>query len=248
VKPLVSIITVCKNADSTIARTIRSVAGQSYDNIEYIIIDAVSTDNTLAVVDSFRPQFTDRMTVISEPDGGIYDAMNKGIQRSRGEIIGIINSDDWYEPDAVEQMVDRYRESPGGVYYGLLRCYSNGEEVMIKSVTPKFLHTDHVGHPAYFVSRSVYEQYGVFDMKYRFASDYELMLRFIRSGVTFRQCDRVVANYSYGGVSSKLEKYTYEEYYRIRYQYGYLSRTGLWLRIVRNRAYFFLRSLRSLGN
>ncbi|NUN71311.1 MAG: glycosyltransferase [Bacteroidetes bacterium] len=242
-KPLVSIITVCKNAASTIERTMRSVAGQSYDAIEYIIVDAVSTDGTVAVVKSLRPLFRDRLTVISEPDRGIYDAMNKGIGHARGEIIGIINSDDWYEPDAVALMVELYTKAPGGVYYGLLRCFSGNDEVMIKSVTAKFLHTDHVGHPAYFVSRSVYEQHGTFLMRYTFASDYELMLRFIHNGVPFHQCDRVIANYRFGGVSSRGEKITYEEYFHIRYTYGYLSRSGLLLRILRNRLYFFFRNI-----
>ncbi len=241
--PLVSIITVCKNSEATIKRTIDSVVAQEYPDIEYIFVDGVSTDRTLEIIESYRPVFRDRLIVISEPDAGIYDAMNKGIRRATGEVIGIINSDDWYEPSAIRNVVDRYRQNPGGVYYGLLRCYSGEEEVMIKSVRPKYLHTDHVGHPAYFVSRSVYEQHGTFRLEYRFAGDYELMLRFIQRGVPFVQIDSIVANYSFGGTSSRLEKYTYEEYFAIRHRYGYLSRKGLWLRILRNRLYFFFRDL-----
>ncbi|MCK9409647.1 MAG: glycosyltransferase family 2 protein [Bacteriovoracaceae bacterium] len=241
--PLVSLITICKNSQATIQRTIESVAAQSYENIQYIIIDAVSTDRTLEIIETFRPHFGARLIVISEPDEGVYDAMNKGIRNSSGEIIGIINSDDWYETNSLQLIVEAYRLNSGGVYYGFLRCYSGGDEVMVKSVSPKYLHTEHVGHPAYFVSRLLYERLGMFNVHYRFASDYELMLRFIKNEVPFYQINHIVANYSFGGLSSRQEKYTYEEYYKIRHAYGYLSKKGLWMRIIRNRLYFMLRDL-----
>ena len=108
---LVSIITVSFNGEDTIARTIESVLGQTYQNIEYILIDGASTDRTVEIAESFRPRFEEKnmpFTVISEPDKGMYDALNKGTRAAHGELVGQINSDDWYEPDAVETMVNLY--------------------------------------------------------------------------------------------------------------------------------------------
>ena len=106
--PLISIITVCFNSSKTIRQTIESVLNQTYTNIEYILVDGKSTDNTVAIIEEYAPQFTAKGIVyrwVSEPDAGIYDAMNKGIKLATGEWIGIINSDDWYELDACENML-----------------------------------------------------------------------------------------------------------------------------------------------
>ena len=99
---LISIITVCLNAVETIETTIRSVLQQTYKNVEYIVIDGGSTDGTLQIIEKYR---NDISILISEKDEGIYDAMNKGIELARGDYIGIINADDWYEKDAVEHVV-----------------------------------------------------------------------------------------------------------------------------------------------
>lgn len=101
----VSIITPCLNSEETIRDTIESVLGQSYQNIEYIIVDGRSTDRTIEIVKEYASGFEGRLRYISEKDSGIYDAMNKGILQASGSVIGIINSDDWYEPEAVEQAV-----------------------------------------------------------------------------------------------------------------------------------------------
>ncbi|HLI93939.1 MAG TPA: glycosyltransferase, partial [Puia sp.] len=102
--PMVTIITIVYNGEKHIAETMESVGGQTYPNIEYIIVDGGSTDNTLSIVDRFKDKVTH---VISERDRGISDAFNKGIRMAKGGIIGIINADDWYEKDAVEKIVGR---------------------------------------------------------------------------------------------------------------------------------------------
>ena len=101
----VSIITPCLNSETTIRDTIESVIRQSYQNMEYIIVDGGSTDRTVEIIEEYMDVFAGRLRYISEKDNGIYDAMNKGIQRASGSVIGIINSDDWYEPEAVERAV-----------------------------------------------------------------------------------------------------------------------------------------------
>ena len=101
----VSIITACFNSEKTIKTTIESVLHQTYSNIEYIIIDGKSSDSTIEIVKEYMPLFRGRLRYISEKDNGIYDAMNKGIRLSKGDVIGIINSDDFYELDAVENII-----------------------------------------------------------------------------------------------------------------------------------------------
>ena len=102
---LVSILTPCYNSAKTIEKTLECIEKQTYTNIEYIIIDGGSTDGTLEIIDRHRSRLPEKLTVISENDNGIYDAMNKGIRLAKGELIGIVNSDDWYEHDTVEQAV-----------------------------------------------------------------------------------------------------------------------------------------------
>ena len=119
---LVSIITPCYNSEKTIEKTIKSVLGQTYKNIEYIIVDGGSSDSTIDIVKKYEMLFEGRMKVISEKDDGIYDAMNKGILNATGKLIGIVNSDDYYEADAVETVVKNMEEDEYQVLYGLLRC------------------------------------------------------------------------------------------------------------------------------
>ena len=102
--PQFSIITICYNSGKTVERTLKSVLGQSFKNFEYIIVDGGSNDDTLDIVRKYEPLFQGRLKWKSEPDKGIYDAMNKGIVRVSGDIIGIVNSDDWLEPDALEKV------------------------------------------------------------------------------------------------------------------------------------------------
>ena len=119
----VSVITVCFNSEKTIERTIKSVIGQTYSNIEYIIVDGASTDSTVDIVNEYIEQGYS-IIFSSEKDNGIYDAMNKGILKSSGEIISIINSDDWLEEDAIEQVVNEYYrigKPKKAVIYGAIR-------------------------------------------------------------------------------------------------------------------------------
>ena len=122
-KTLVSIITVCWNSEKYIRDTIESVLNQTYKNIQYIIIDGKSTDKTLSIIDEYKERFGDRLTLVSEKDSGIYNAMNKGLALVKGELVGIINSDDYYELDAVEKMVEQYKLHGSGVYYGYCKVY-----------------------------------------------------------------------------------------------------------------------------
>lgn len=118
----VSVITPCFNSEKTIQKTLESVLNQTYNNYEYIIIDGKSTDKTLQIIEKYKPLFGEKIQVYSEPDKGIYDAMNKGIMKASGDIIGIVNSDDYYELDALENMVNEVPDDKYFILYGFQRC------------------------------------------------------------------------------------------------------------------------------
>lgn len=207
---LVSIITVSYNSEKTIARTITSVLQQSYKWVEYIIIDGSSTDNTINIVKEFEPCFNGKMIFISEPDNGIYDAMNKGIVLAHGELIGIVNSDDWIEHNTIEQVVDAYKtnERAIGIYTGsLLFHYKNGDTQLMKSDDNRFAKLVSnflmpIRHPATYVSRSIYNSVGLFDMCFKVNADKDFIYRCIESNVCFFFVDAVLSNMSDCGVSN----------------------------------------------
>ncbi len=220
---LVSIITPCFNSEKTIEKTLACIEEQTYSNIEYIIIDGGSTDATLERIDSHRRQLPAQLRVISEKDGGIYDAMNKGIRLASGQLIGIVNSDDWYEPDTVWQAVSNYQGNPYEVIYGMQRTYLDGREKATVLYHHDFLPQQMITHPTCFVTKAAYEALGVFDTQYRSAADYDLMLRFYESRkVVFTPVMSVLSNFQLGGMSSSQKGV--RENARIRYRRGYMSR------------------------
>ncbi|MBD5468184.1 MAG: glycosyltransferase [Lachnospiraceae bacterium] len=205
---LVTIITVCYNSEKTIAQTIESVLHQTYSDIEYLIIDGKSSDNTMKIVENYRMAFGARMRVVSEPDNGIYDAMNKGIRMASGDLIGIINSDDFYEQDAVEKIVRSYRKDMCAVLYGAVRNLVDDREESVSILSHEFLDRRMIGHPACFITKSAYDRYGLYDTKYCSVADYDLMLRYRNSGgVEFVPVYEIIANFRSGGMCSSQRAY-----------------------------------------
>lgn len=202
---LVSIITVCFNSEKTIEKTIESVLHQTYQNLEYIIVDGKSTDHTLEIVEKYRHQFQGRMKVISEPDQGIYDAMNKGIRFASGELIGIINSDDYYEVDAIENMVSAMNDEKYQILYGMLRIFNNGVETKVVMPKHENLANEMIAHPTCFVTKNVYTDFGMFATKYRSCADHDFMLRMKKhSEICFIPVYKIIAAFSEGlGMSAQ---------------------------------------------
>ena len=180
----VSIITVAYNSAKTIEETIQSVTSQTYQNIEYIIIDGASTDRTIHIINQYSDQIS---KLVSEKDEGIYDAINKGLKLATGEIIGILNSDDTYAHSRViENVVRRFEEEGVDSVYGDLKYVSRVDRNKTirywKSGVynrKKFVYGWMPPHPTFFVKREIYEQFGIFDTNLKSAADYELMLRFL---------------------------------------------------------------------
>ncbi len=225
--PLVTIVTVVFNGEKYLEQTIQSVINQTYDNIEYIIIDGGSTDGTLDIIRKYEKVID---YWVSEPDAGIYDAMNKGIILSRGKLIGLINSDDWYLENAVETVVETYLNNSksnviitGAIY----RTDSQGNILFKLNKPASFLHQKinrimPVNHPATFVAREVYAEIGLFDEQYKIAGDYDFIYRAYHSKkVNFIFTQACLAYMRLDGLSEKISSLWVRNYenYLLRSKY-----------------------------
>ncbi|MEM8509916.1 MAG: glycosyltransferase family 2 protein [Bacteroidota bacterium] len=207
--PLVSIITVVFNGEKYLQQTIDSVYQQTYSNIEYIIIDGKSTDGTLDIIKANEDKIS---TWISEEDNGLYDAMNKGIGMAKGELIGIINSDDWYEKEAIRLVVDAYinnREKQ--VFHGDRFDITESGERRRYRFNPskyKFLYYSMTyNHPSMFFHKEVYKRFK-YSTTLKIYSDYELVLKlYLKQPETFYYISRTYVNYRLDGLSTQQSIY-----------------------------------------
>ncbi|MRR56758.1 MAG: glycosyltransferase [Deltaproteobacteria bacterium] len=210
--PSLSIVTVCKNAAATIAMTIDSVLSQQVGGVEYIVIDGSSTDATLTVIRSYGDSI-DKFT--SEPDDGIADAFNKGIAMATGDIVGIINADDFLLPGALRRVCDYFAVHPDvEVLHGDVMLYQGNR--LIKRVRPsgRWWYPWRLvlfNHPATFVRRRVYEQYGFFDTSYEIAMDVEIFLRWLRERVKVVYVPDSLVSMQAGGLSGRRAFHGYRE-------------------------------------
>lgn len=249
---LVSIITVTLNSKSVLSDCLDSVANQSHNNIEHIVIDGGSTDGTLTLLNSRRKNLA---IVISEPDNGIYDAMNKGVALAKGEIVGILNSDDFYANDQVISniikmftkdpsleacyadliYVDRYKTSK------IIRYFKSSkfkQGLFSKGWSPP--------HPTFFVRRSVYEKFGLFNLDYRIASDIDLMSRFLEiHKIKTKYVPEIWVKMRMGGTTNKSLKNIYKQNREIlkslKKQGLYVNTLGFLINKILNRLTQFLR-------
>ena len=217
--PVLSIITVVLNGEECLEKTIQSVVSQLNDTIEYIIIDGGSTDGSLDIIKSYD-NIIDYW--ISEPDNGISDAFNKGIKLSRGEIIGIINSDDWYETGSFEKIIKEYKIKNADVFCGAVKFWENEKPVVVSFPDIRKLKREtSVHHAAVFIKRSAYTKHGTYNTDYRYAMDYELLLRFMMNGAEFKMLNEVIANRRLEGLSYTNKNKALHETLKIRK--GYFS-------------------------
>ena len=202
--PLVSIITVTYNAQEYLEQTMQSVFAQTYPNIEYLIIDGGSTDGTISIINGHESKLS---LWISEKDNGIYDAMNKGIGKANGELIGMINAGDCYEPNAVEQVVNAYLKSTDcGIFHGNINMLnSDGSFFKLKKPNPDMSEL-YKGisffHSTFFVQNSVYKKHGTYDTTFKVSADFDFGLRCYLADIKFGYIDQVLADFRLGGFSS----------------------------------------------
>lgn len=220
-EPLVSVITVVLNGEKHLEQTIQSVLSQSYQNIEYIIIDGGSKDNTIEIIKRHENKIDYWK---SEKDGGIYYAMNKGIAQTSGDIIGILNADDFYTENAVKYVVEANLNESADIYYGNMFTFFedvNNGKVVFPDIL-KMYQKPSIFHPTCFVKKQVYHQIGGFDTRFKISSDYEFLLRCLKSRMRFYYIPQTLTSFRVGGKSascySNVEGYKIMKMYNTGYQ------------------------------
>lgn len=204
----ISIVTVCYNSALTIKDTINSVLGQTYQNIEYIVIDGGSQDNTLDILSSYAG----KLTYVSETDDGIYDAMNKGIALATGDVVGTLNADDFYANNHVlEDVISIFRDQSIEACFGDLEYVSQKNTDLIVRYWKSQEYTSGLfesgwmpAHPTFFARRNVYDRHGKFNLNYKIAADFELLFRIIeQSKVKTKYLPKVLVKMRLGGTTNK---------------------------------------------
>lgn len=204
----ISIVTVSYNSAATIEDTILSVAGQSYPYVEHVVIDGASTDGTLDIINRQRDKFS---VMISEPDGGIYDAMNKGIRLAMGDVIGFLNADDVYSgPNVLGEIAGTFEDDAVDACYGDL-VYTDGSLNQVVRYWKSQPYRDGLfekgwmpAHPTFFVRRKVFDQCGNFDTAFRLQSDFDLAMRFLSIyKIKSVYLPKVLVKMRLGGVTNK---------------------------------------------
>ncbi|MBD1395402.1 glycosyltransferase family 2 protein [Mucilaginibacter glaciei] len=235
----VSVITVVYNAVHTIEETIRSVINQTYQNIEYIVIDGGSTDGTLDVIKKYLPA---NSYFKSEPDTGIADAFNKGVAVATGDWVAIINADDWYVSNAVESMMKAVNDTTD-VCCGNIMLVGENDYRRVKPSKVNWLNYGmYIMHPTCFIRREVYASVGDYDTSLSIAMDYDMLMRIRNSGFKIQYIDELVTYMRTGGASSDITRMHQEEIKVIKnhlngYSY-WLSRAVKYADIIRWRFFY----------
>lgn len=202
----ISIITICFNSEAVIRKTIHSVLTQNYPDVEYFIIDGASSDRTVEIAQEYKEKFKAKgysYNITSEPDEGIYDAMNKGIRKAEGEIIGIINAGDWYESTALTTVAESYAVTCFDMFYADINLVKADGSVIVKhSRRDRFPSSRHWNHPTSFVTKKTYSELGLFRCE-GIHDDFEFLLRVRKAGRKIEIKNVTLANFMTGGISNK---------------------------------------------
>ena len=214
--PSISILTVARNAENTLARTIQSVLDQHYPKLQYILLDGESSDATPDVIRSFA----DRLDIWEKiPARGVAQAFNHGLKLCQGDLVGILNADDWFEPDTLMRVAAQ--ADKGNILYGDAAFHDSQGNFRYR------FHADHsrlerassLNHAAVFTRREVFERFGGFDETCSLAMDYAFFLHCMRQGVPFHRIGHVLAHVSLGGISDKHWFRAYREVFRVKRRY-----------------------------
>lgn len=240
--PKFSVITVCYNAQATLEDTIQSVIAQTYHHVEYIIVDGASKDRTLSIINRYRDRIA---TVVSEPDKGLYDAMNKGLRLATGDYVCFLNAgDSFHEDDTLQQMVHTLRELtelPDVLYGETALVDAEGHFVRMRRLqAPEHLtwHSFRQGmlvcHQAFFAKRTLAEPY---DLRYRFSADFDWCIRIMKKSKVLHNTHLTLIDYLEEGMTTRNHKASLHERFRIMAKhYG-------WLSTVAHHAWFVVRAV-----
>ncbi len=202
----VSVVTVTYNSEKTVKRTMDSVLCQTGPIVEHIIVDGGSSDSTLGIVEGYRKKYESRgfeLRVISEKDNGPYDAMNKGVRAATGDIVGILNSDDAYDPKALATLRLAATENNADIYMGAIRIHNGENQIITKHAkNTRYQTSRHFNHPALFATRQCYSQVGEFLMG-NVHADYGWYLKALKMGKRVYIIEDVLADFYIGGWSSQ---------------------------------------------
>lgn len=227
----ITIITITYNSEKTVRETFESVKKQGYANLEYLVIDGGSEDSTLKIADEYKEIIA---KLISEPDYGISDAMNKGIKLATGDLIGIIHSDDALVEGVLEELAVNW-DGITDVYYGnAIISDESGKPKHIlcsKEDLSNMIYSFDIVHPATFVTKKAYNEYGVFDKTLKCAMDYELLLRFYQNNAKFKYINENLAIYRVGGTNMRMRRRTIDEVRDVSIRHGGKKLKANFLRI-----------------
>ena len=208
----ISLITATYNSAETVRDTLQSVLNQTFKDIDYIIIDGNSKDNTMDIVKEFEPKFEGRLRWVSEKDKGIYDAMNKGVRMAQGDIVGILNSDDFFASNNVLEKVNAaFTETPAidGVYADVRYVDWNDTGKTVRMFSGKDFTREKLcwgkmpPHPSFYVKRECYDKFGLYSLDYPICADYDMFVKMIWIGnINTLYINDVFVNMRSGGTSS----------------------------------------------
>jgi len=244
----ISVITTFYNSGSTIVDTLLSVFSSKFKNVEYILIDSLSTDSSLEIVKKIALT-KDNVKIISEKDSGIYDGMNKGIEHATGEIICILNADDFLEEDSLEHVSAIFKANPNlDLFAGSIRMVDEENNRIIElprtRYSPLKKNSPAIHHPGIFVHRRVYEKIGFFNLKYKISADYEFISRFLDHKLKFIESDKIVTNVRTGGCSDSIRNLIKKhlEHYEIasKYTVSFPSKIILAIKIFKKTTIHFI--------
>jgi len=220
----VTVVTICYNNEEEIRRTLDSMLAQTYGGeVEYLIIDGGSTDSTCVIAQSYQDVFTEKgidYRVYSEPDQGIYDAMNKGIAKATGDIIGLLNSGDAYEQETLSVVVDIFERKNPEVVFGNIRLFKTDGSSFVKKARLRNYQTSRDwNHPTMFVKASLYKEFPFRDLGIH--DDYGFFLQMRKQNRKIVIVDKVLANFRMGGASNHKDFKAAKKRIRERYLYCY---------------------------
>ena len=214
----VSVITACRNSEQCIRFAMESVLQQTYPDVEYLVVDGGSTDGTVGIIKSFEPAFKGRLRWTSEPDQGLYDALNKGLRMSSGEIVGLLNADDFFAaPDILSRVADVFMDGTVDGVFGDVRFVRDPDlsrtvrYYSSRRFAPWMLRFGFMpAHPSFYARRNVFERIGPYRTDYRISADYELLIRFFWvHRLRFRYLGFVTTKMRMGGLSTRSPLSTY---------------------------------------